>query len=413
MFELAIAWDWLGFAARWLHVITAIAWIGSSFYFIALDLGLRKAADLPAGAYGEEWQVHGGGFYHIQKYLVAPSRMPEDLIWFKWESYATWLSGFALLCIVYYGGADLYLIDPQVLNISRATAIIISLASIAGGWIMYDLLCRSPLGRNTTQLMVILYCVLVFMAWGYTQLFTGRAAFLHLGAFTATIMSANVFKVIIPNQKKVVADLIAGRTPDPKYGVIAKQRSTHNNYLTLPVIFLMLSNHNPLAFGTKYNWIIASLVFLMGVTIRHWFNTRHARKGSPAWTWLATTILFIMIMWLSTEPKQPDHAGEAQAAAVSAIRQNFIDAPEFEAVRDTVLGRCSMCHMAEPVWEGILVPPKGVLLDSDSAIAAHAREIYLNAARSHAMPPANLTGMSAKERLLLRRWYETASLASP
>ncbi|MDM7849629.1 urate hydroxylase PuuD [Pseudochrobactrum kiredjianiae] len=410
MFELAIAWDWLGFAARWLHVITAIAWIGSSFYFIALDLGLRKAPDLPPGAYGEEWQVHGGGFYYIQKYLVAPSRMPEDLIWFKWESYATWLSGFALLAIVYYGGADLYLIDPQVLNVSRTTAIIISLASIAGGWVIYDLLCKSPLGRNTTQLMVILYFVLVFMAWGYTQLFTGRAAFLHLGAFTATIMSANVFMIIIPNQKKVVADLIAGRTPDPKYGVIAKQRSTHNNYLTLPVIFLMLSNHNPLAFGTKYNWIIASLVFLMGVTIRHWFNTRHARKGSPTWVWLATVLLFIVIMWLSTEPKQLDNAGEAQA---STIQQSFINTPEFETVRDTVLGRCSMCHTAEPSWEGILVPPKGVILDSDIAIAAHAKEIYLHAARSHAMPPANLTGMSAEERLLLRRWYETASASKP
>jgi uncharacterized membrane protein len=258
--------------------------------------------------------------------------------------------------------------------------------------------------------MVILYFVLVFMAWGYTQLFTGRAAFLHLGAFTATIMSANVFMIIIPNQKKVVADLIAGRTPDPKYGVIAKQRSTHNNYLTLPVIFLMLSNHNPLAFGTKYNWIIASLVFLMGVTIRHWFNTRHARKGSPTWTWLATVLLFIVIMWLSTEPKQLDNAGEAQA---STIQQSFINTPEFETVRDTVLGRCSMCHTAEPSWEGILVPPKGVILDSDIAIAAHAKEIYLHAARSHAMPPANLTGMSAEERLLLRRWDETATASTP
>lgn len=406
MYDFAIAWDWLGFAARWLHVITAIAWIGSSFYFIALDLGLRKVPDLPEGAHGEEWQVHGGGFYHIQKYLVAPERMPEDLIWFKWESYATWLSGFALLCIVYYGGADLYLIDPNVLELSRTTAIIISLASIAGGWAVYDLLCRSPLGRNSTQLMVVLYFVLVVMAWGYTHLFTGRAAFLHLGVFTATIMSANVFMIIIPNQKKVVADLIAGRKPDPKYGVIAKQRSTHNNYLTLPVIFLMLSNHNPLAFGTQYNWIIASLVFLMGVTIRHWFNTRHARQGSPTWTWLATILLFIVIMWLSTEPKQLEDFGEAQA---SVVQQHYIDQPEFEQVRDTVLGRCSMCHMAEPVWEGLLVPPKGVVLDSDIAIAAHAKEIYLQAARSKAMPPANLTSMSAEERALLRHWFETAS----
>ena len=251
MYEYAIAWDWMNFAVRWLHVITGIAWIGSSFYFVALDLGLRQRPDLPAGAHGEEWQVHGGGFYHIQKYLVAPEQMPEHLTWFKWESYATWLSGFAMLCIVYYVGADLYLIDPHVLDVSRPVAIAISLASIFGGWIVYDTICKSPLGRNDTQLMVLLYFVLVGMAWGYTQLFTGRAAFLHLGAFTATIMSANVFMIIIPNQKKVVADLIAGKVPDPALGKQAKQRSTHNNYLTLPVLFLMLSNHYPLAFGTQ------------------------------------------------------------------------------------------------------------------------------------------------------------------
>ncbi len=243
MYEYAIAWEWLAFAVRWLHVITAVAWIGSSFYFIALDLGLVKRPHLPAGVYGEEWQVHGGGFYHIQKYLVAPASMPEHLTWFKWEAYTTWLSGFALLCIVYYGGADLFLIDRHVLDLSQWQAIGLSLASLAVGWVLYDLLCKSPLGKNTWGLMAFLYVVLVVMGWGYTQIFTGRAAFLHLGAFTATIMSANVFMIIIPNQKIVVADLIAGRTPDPKYGMMAKQRSLHNNYLTLPVIFFMLSNH--------------------------------------------------------------------------------------------------------------------------------------------------------------------------
>lgn len=207
--------------------------------------------------------------------------MPEHLIWFKWESYVTWLSGFGMLALVYYAGADLYLIDPSVLDVSKPTAIAISLASLGFGWLAYDTICRSPLGNDNTRLMVLLYFILVAVAWGYTQLFTGRAAYLHLGAFTATIMSANVFFIIIPNQKKVVADLIAGRTPDPALGKQAKQRSTHNNYLTLPVLFLMLSNHYPLAFGTQYNWIIASLVFLMGVTIRHWFNTQHARKGAP------------------------------------------------------------------------------------------------------------------------------------
>ena len=250
MYEFAIIWDWLAFGVRWLHVITGIAWIGSSFYFVALDLGLKKAPHLPPGAYGEEWQVHGGGFYHIQKYLVAPERMPEHLVWFKWESYATWLSGFAMLAIVYYAGADLFLVDRTVLDIPAWAAIVISLLSLSVGWLFYDNLCKSRLAANPTMLMVLLFVILVAMAWGYTQVFSGRAALLHLGAFTATIMSANVFLVIIPNQTIVVADLKAGRTPDPKYGAIAKLRSTHNNYLTLPVLFLMLSNHYPLAFAT-------------------------------------------------------------------------------------------------------------------------------------------------------------------
>ncbi|MFL0691441.1 MAG: urate hydroxylase PuuD [Agrobacterium tumefaciens] len=405
MYEYAIAWEWLNFAVRWLHVITAIAWIGSSFYFIALDLGLVKRPGLPVGAYGEEWQVHGGGFYHIQKYLVAPASMPEHLTWFKWESYATWLSGFALLAVVYYGGADLFLIDRTVLDIEPWQATGLSLASLAVGWILYDLLCKSPLGRNTWGLMVFLYLVLIAMAWGYTQIFTGRAAFLHLGAFTATIMSANVFFIIIPNQKIVVADLIAGRTPDPKYGVIAKQRSLHNNYLTLPVIFFMLSNHYPLAFATEFNWIIAALVFLMGVTIRHWFNTTHARKGKPTWTWLVTVLIFIVIMWLSTVPKVL--TGEEEQARLSTREQTFVANGHFEAVRDVVQGRCSMCHAAEPVWEGIARAPKNVKLETDGEIAAHAREIYLQAGRSHAMPPGNITDLSPEERRLLVAWYET------
>jgi Predicted membrane protein len=404
MYEFAIAWEWLSFAVRWLHVVTAVAWIGSSFYFIALDLGLVKRPHLPVGAHGEEWQVHGGGFYHIQKYLVAPATMPEHLTWFKWESYSTWLSGFAMLCVVYYGGADLFLIDRHVLDIEPWQAIGLSLASLAVGWLIYDLLCKSPLGRNTWGLMILLYAVLVAMAWSYTQVFTGRAAFLHLGAFTATIMSANVFFIIIPNQKIVVADLIAGRTPDPKYGVIAKQRSLHNNYLTLPVIFFMLSNHYPLAFATAYNWIIAALVFLMGVTIRHWFNTTHARKGKPTWTWAATIIIFIVIAWLSTVQKPtPD-----TEISVTPANLRFVENVHFEAARDVIQSRCSMCHAAEPVWEGLPRAPKNVKLETDAEIAIHAREIYIQAARSHAMPPGNVTELEDTDRALLAAWYESA-----
>lgn len=402
MLDFAIFWDWLSFGVRWLHVITAIAWIGSSFYFVALDLGLRQRPGLPAGAFGEEWQVHGGGFYHIQKYLVAPEAMPEHLTWFKWESYATWLSGFALLCIVYYAGADLFLIDPSVLDVSVPVGIGISLATIGVGWLFYDTLCKLFLGKSDTGLMIFLYVILVFIAWGLTHLFTGRAAFLHLGAITATIMSANVFMVIIPNQKVVVADLIAGRKPDPKYGKIAKQRSVHNNYLTLPVLFLMLSNHYPLAFGTQYNWIIASLVFLIGVLIRHYFNTGHARKGNPTWTWLVAAILFVIIIWLSTVPKVL--TGEPKAA--SATGEVYIASTHFPAVRDTVMGRCAMCHASEPFYDGIYHAPKGVVLDTDEAIASHAREIYLQAGKSHAMPPANVTQMTEEERALLTAWFE-------
>ncbi len=406
MFEYPIVWEWLSFATRWLHVITAIAWIGSSFYFIALDLGLRKAPDMPVGAHGEEWQVHGGGFYHIQKYLVAPERLPEHLTWFKWESYATWLSGFALMCVVYYVGADLYLIDQNVLELTSWQAIGISLASIVFGWVAYDLLCKSPLGRNSTGLMVLLFVILVAMAWGYTQVFSGRAALLHLGAFTATIMTANVFAIIIPNQKKVVDVLRAGGTPDPEYGVIAKQRSTHNNYLTLPVIFLMLSNHYPLAFATPYNWVIAALVFLMGVTIRHFFNTMHQGGGKLWWTWGLTVALFAGAMWLSSFPT--DTADEENEAAMTAAQQRFVSATGFEEVSETVLGRCSMCHAEEPAWDGIVHPPKGVVLETTAQIATYAREIYLQAGHTSAMPPGNVSFMEDSERKAIIEWYKAA-----
>ncbi|MFN3723353.1 MAG: urate hydroxylase PuuD [Paracoccaceae bacterium] len=405
MYDLAVMWEWLEIGVRWLHVITAIAWIGSSFYFVALDLGLRKTPSLPPLAHGEEWQVHGGGFYHIQKYLVAPEMMPEHLTWFKWESYATWLSGFALLVLVYYLGAELFLIDPTVMDLVVWQAVLISLASLAFGWLVYNTLCRVFVNADQTVLMVALFGVLVGMSWFYTQVFSGRAALLHLGAFTATIMSANVFMIIMPNQRIVVADLKAGRKPDPKYGKIAKQRSTHNNYLTLPVIFLMLSNHYPLVFATQYNWIIASLVFLMGVTIRHWFNTRHARKGSPHWTWGVTAILFVVIAWLSTAPMR---LVPQEDAALSGVALQHAAAPGFDDVVGIVQGRCSMCHAAEPSWDGMAWPPKGVVLETEAQIAQEARRIYMQSGLSHAMPPGNLSYMEPGERLAIIRWFRAA-----
>jgi uncharacterized membrane protein len=404
MYDWLVLGEWIEIAARWLHVITAIAWIGSSFYFVALDLGLRKTPSLPPLAHGEEWQVHGGGFYHIQKYLVAPEFLPEHLVWFKWESYATWLSGFAMLVLVYYLGADLYLIDPTVLELAHWQAIGISLASLAFGWLVYNQICKAFVAANQTLVMVALFVVLVGMAYFYTSVFSGRAAMLHLGAFTATIMSANVFMVIMPNQRVVVADLKAGRVPDPKYGKIAKQRSTHNNYLTLPVLFLMLSNHYPLVFATEYNWIIASLVFLMGVTIRHWFNTRHAGTGNPHWTWLVTVILFLIIAWLSTAPLRLPPA----EAALAPQATRYAQAQGFEDVVSIVQGRCSMCHAAEPVWEGLTWPPKNLVLETEAQIAQEAPRIALQAGYSHAMPPGNLSYMEPEERAAIVAWIRAA-----
>ncbi|MFK5998643.1 MAG: urate hydroxylase PuuD [Rhodobacterales bacterium] len=406
MYDLAIISAWLEFAVRWVHVITAIAWIGSSFYFIALDLGLSQVPDMPEGVRGEEWQVHGGGFYHIRKYLVAPDAMPEHLTWFKWESYFTWMSGFAMMFMVYYLRADLFLIDPSVADITAPVAILISVTSLGVAWVIYDQICKSKFGDNNTRLMILLYILLVALAYGYTQVFSGRATMLHLGAITATAMAGNVFFVIMPNQRVVVADLLAGRTPDPKYGKIAKQRSTHNNYLTLPVIFLMLSNHYPLAFATQYNWIIASLVFLMGVTIRHYFNSIHARRGNPNWTWLVTVLLFIAIMWLSSiRPAEPVDQPEA---ALTPTQQKFVTAAGFADVQDIVLGRCSMCHAQEPSYDGILWAPKGVMLETDAEITKHARDIYLQAGITHAMPPANVSFIEDAERKKIENWYRAA-----
>ena len=402
--------DWAEFALRWLHVITAIAWIGSSFYFIALDLGLRKDKPLPEGVHGEEWQVHGGGFYHIQKYLVAPAALPEHLTWFKWESYATWLSGFALMAVVYYLGADLYLVDLEKAELPIWAAIGISLGVLAVGWLGYDLLCKSPLGQRSTLLMLALYLLLVVIAYLLDQIFTGRAAFLHLGAVTATIMSFNVLVIIIPNQRIVVADLKAGRVPDARYGQIAKQRSTHNNYLTLPVIFFMLSNHYPLAHSSAYSWVIAALVFLLGVSIRHYFNSRHARQGNPVWTWAVTAALFVVIMVLSLLPAvqgsgEPDQQA-SRTKPPSQLEMTLASAAEFEEVKDIVLGRCSMCHASEPFYERVLWPPKGVILETDQQIVSQAKAIIMQSALSHAMPPANVSYMEPEERNQLLAWYQ-------
>ena len=400
-----LLWEWLDFVVRWVHVITGIAWIGSSFYFIALDLGLRQNSSLPKGVKGEEWQVHGGGFYNIRKFMVAPEQLPEQLVWFKWESYSTWLSGFFLLAIVYYGGAELLLIDRFVLDIEPNIAITLSIGSLVLGWVLYNVICKFFERTNDTFLMIGLFVLLMGFSYAYCNIFSGRAAFIHIGALTATIMSANVFFIIIPNQKIVVADLIAGRSPDEKYGIIAKQRSTHNNYLTLPVIFMMLSNHYPLSFGAQYNWLIAGLVFLMGVSIRHYFNMSHARKVKPYWAWIVTFFLFFCVIILSTI-RNPSVPGDDSSALSEKISNKFVQV-SLEEVSDIIVSRCAMCHANEPLWDGFFSPPGGIVLETHHDIVLNAKAIYLNSVMSNYMPPNNISYMEPSERDLLREWFES------
>ncbi len=414
---LEYLWEWSMFALRWLHVVAAIAWIGSSFYFIAVDLGLKKATHAPKGVLGEEWQVHGGGFYHIQKYGVAPEHMPEDLTWHKWEAYTTWTSGFALLAVMYYAGANLYLIDHEVMPLNRWQAIGISLVFIFAGWFLYDAFCKAFLTktnaeptwwRSDTALFVVLFIFLSLSGYVLTHVFSGRGAFVHVGAMTATIMAANVAMVIIPNQKVVVADLFAGRRPDAKYGQIAKQRSLHNNYLTLPVIFLFLANHYPLATSTRWSWAIIMVVLVMGAVIRHFFNTKHRTGEKPMWTWGVTVALFLVIVALSTYPAFREAPEESAAGVPFDARTDDMHelaaAPGFLDAQNVILSRCSMCHADTPTWDGMDHPPLGVVLETENDILREASRIARHVVLSRAMPPGNITGITEAERLQLADW---------
>lgn len=389
--EVALT-EWLSMVLRWTHVIAGIAWIGTSFYFIHLDLSLKHRAGLPGGVKGEAWQVHGGGFYHMLKYMVAPGDLPQHLTWFKWEAYATWLSGFALLVVVYYLGAELYLIDKNVLDMSAGTAAAIAFGTLLIAWLGYEALCRSPLGRNETVLALLGYVFLVALTYGFTHVFSGRGAFTQIGALIGTIMVANVFVVIIPNQKKMVAAMLAGQVPDPALGAAGKQRSVHNNYLTLPVVFLMLSNHYPLLYATRYNWVTVAVVLAIGPAIRHFYNMRHEGKGDPWWAWGVAAAGMALVAWLSMAGPREQQSGAPPTGV------------KFAAVEEIVLSRCSMCHAQEPVWAGITHAPKDVRLDTPERIRTHARLIEINAVRSHAMPPGNVTEMTDEERRTLAAW---------
>ena len=385
--------DWASLLLRWLHVITAIAWIGSSFYFIWLDLSLRKAARLPDGVHGESWSVHGGGFYHVQKYMVAPDSMPKELHWFKYESYFTWISGFALLAVTYYWGAEAFLIDSSVRDLSVSQAIGISIGSLVAGWIVYDVVCKTPIGRNLLLLGAAVYMIIILAALAYGEIFGSRAALLHVGAVVATWMTGNVFFIIIPNQKKVVASLQRGEAPDPALGQQAKQRSTHNNYLTLPVLFMMLSNHYPMTFVGEDLWILVGLVVLIGAIIRDYFNTSHSGAAGlrVRWQWPTASVL-IIILALWTRP---------ETLALDA-QQVITD----QQVHSIVMTHCAGCHAARPTAAGYTAPPKGMILETLSDVQKYKAQVYAQSVSSQAMPVGNLTQMTLEERAILGHWLE-------
>lgn len=395
--------EWGALLLRWAHVVTGIAWIGSSFYFMHLDASLKASPDIPAGKGGATWEVHGGGFYEVKKYLQAPAHLPHDLIWHKWQAYSTWITGFFLLVWVYYAQSDLYLIDPAVRDLSAPAAIAIGLLSLAAGWVVYDLLCKSPLAQNEIALATVGFAFIMAMAWFFQQVFSGRAAMLHTGALMATWMSANVFFIIIPGQKKTIAELLAGRVPNPKWGKDAKTRSTHNNYLTLPVVFLMLSGHYPLVWSTPYAWIIVGLVLVAGALVRHFYNVRHAGKGDPWWAWVVAALCLWGAAWISmaSAPVGRERLGLGPAADRVA-RAGEAKAPDH--VANILLGRCGMCHGREPVYPGIAIAPKGVLLDTPEAVARQRGAILAQSVLTHAMPPNNVTRMTLAERRTVAEW---------
>jgi uncharacterized membrane protein len=391
-------WLWSEMIVRWVHVIAGVAWIGSSFYFIALDLSLKPGKELPKEANGQAWQVHGGGFYNMVKYLVAPKKMPEELTWFKWEAYSTWISGMALMSLVYYGSASLYMIDLEVLDITQLQAVFLSLGGIVIGWIIYDGLCRSPLGKNDLILALAGLVFLVLLSFIYTQVFSHRGAFMQMGVTIGTMMVANVAMVIIPGQKKVVQALKAGDDPNPIYGVRGKQRSLHNNYLTLPVIFVMIGGHYPIIFATEYSWLILGLILIIGALIRHFFNTKHKGLPAPYWTWLIASILAVCSVFLS-------YAGAPTNNVYEVSNLKMTKEEIHKTAVELVIERCSSCHAREPLWEGLAFAPKGIHLETEEEVLKMANEIYWQSAASWAMPPGNIIWLEDEERVLLSDWH--------
>jgi uncharacterized membrane protein len=383
---------------RWLHVIAGIAWIGSSFYFIWLDDSLEPprpgSEEARKGVAGELWAVHGGGFYNPQKYAVAPASLPEKLHWFKWEAYTTWLSGTALLAVVYWLHAPAMMVDPTLAALTSAQAVGIGVASMLGSWILYDLLCRSPLGRRDGLLGIVVFGFLTALAWGLGHVLGGRAAFIQVGASIGTIMAANVFFVIIPNQRKMVEAMRSGRSPNPLDGRRGKQRSVHNNYFTLPVVFIMLSNHYAATYGHPQAWAVLALIAAAGVLIRHFFNKRH--KGAFAWPYLAAGALMLGFVGWWTMPRiQPLPPVEGPVT--------------FDRVRSIVGQRCVTCHSPSPTFAGITAPPAGVLLHTSAGISQNAQRIYQQVVVTRIMPLGNLTHITEEERAVIAAWVRAGA----
>ena len=385
--------DWLNILVRWLHVITGVAWIGASLYFIWLDNHLeepREPADSEKGVGGEVWSVHGGGFYHAQKYKVAPAVLPDTLHWFKWEAYSTWLSGIFLLGLVYFLGAEIYLIDRSVADLSVVMAISIAVGFIVGGWIVYDLMCKSPLKNDERLFALALLLMSGALAWGLCHLFSGRAAFILFGSTLGTIMVANVFFVIIPGQKKMVAAAASGGAPDPADALRAKLRSVHNTYFTLPVLFVMTSNHYAMTYSHEYNWAILIAISLAGALIRVYFVARHKGKASPITVVIAVLVLAATAALIAPQPPE-----DAASAAT------------FSQVRNVINARCTSCHSAAPVHPAFPAAPLGVKFDTDEQILAEAGRIHVQTVVTRVMPISNLTAMTDEERQIIDQWYRS------
>ena len=386
-------YEWVNLLIRWIHFIVGVAWIGASFYFNWLENNLNRKSPQDPGIAGNLWAVHGGGFYHLKKFKTGPKQLPAHLHWFKWEAYTTWLSGMTLLVVVYYFNARLYLIDPSIRDLTSGRAIIVSLLSILGSWFVYDALCRTALKNHKRLLSATLIFYFSLLAWFLSDVFSGRAAYIHVGAAIGTIMVGNVFFVIIPSQREMVNALEQGRELDSSMGGKGLLRSTHNNYLTLPVLFIMISNHFPSTYGHEWNWMVLIVVSLASIVARHYFNVRGVMK-SLWWLLPLSFVIMVGVMWFTApNPVETSDSTNIQDASVS--------------VMSVVSQRCTVCHSENPTQSGFSAPPLGLVLDSMDQLEVNADKVYQAAVLTKTMPIGNLSGMTDEERDLLAGWYNS------